>query len=270
MKLSNFFIALFTSLFITSMAQGKDLMAIMETNMGTIEIQLAHDKAPKTVSNFVTLARKGFYNGLTFHRVIPKFMIQGGDPKGNGTGGPGYKFKDEFHPSLNHKKPFVISMANSGPDTNGSQFFITVAPTPHLDNRHAVFGTVTKGSDIAVKISETKTQGSRPAKPVIMKKVSIKGDWFKPAAVDIVKELTKEEVEKFSKNIVTNLSKKVSEALNLGKLNKAVFVRHLSKGSLIQVTYDLNFSDHKQVSLVAFGHIKNNKLAIKDFQFSKR
>jgi peptidyl-prolyl cis-trans isomerase B (cyclophilin B) len=123
-------------------------VATIETPRGVIKIQLFDDKAPRTVENFVTLVNKGFYNGLKFHRVIADFMIQGGCPKGTGTGGPGYNFADEFHPDLKHNSAGILSMANSGPNTNGSQFFITHGPTPHLDGKHSVFGKVIEGQDV--------------------------------------------------------------------------------------------------------------------------
>ena len=124
-----------------------DLFANFNTARGPIRLRLFADKAPVTVANFVNLARKGFYNGLNFHRVIPDFMIQGGCPKGTGTGGPGYRFEDETRPDLRHDKPGVLSMANAGPGTNGSQFFITHGPTPHLDGKHTVFGEVVGSED---------------------------------------------------------------------------------------------------------------------------
>jgi peptidyl-prolyl cis-trans isomerase B (cyclophilin B) len=126
------------------------LQATMKTTKGDIRLNLFPDKAPLTVLNFVNLSKKGFYNGLAFHRVIPNFMIQGGCPFGNGTGGPGYKFKDEFSPDLKHDKPGMLSMANSGPNTNGSQFFITHVPTPWLDNKHTIFGQVVDAKDQSV------------------------------------------------------------------------------------------------------------------------
>jgi cyclophilin family peptidyl-prolyl cis-trans isomerase len=131
----------------------KKCTATFKLNKGDIVIELFADKAPKTVNNFVFLARDGFYDGVTFHRVIADFMAQGGDPTGTGTGGPGYKFADEFHPDLKHSKPGTLSMANAGRNTNGSQFFITFAPTPWLDGKHAVFGQVVKGMEVLRSIT---------------------------------------------------------------------------------------------------------------------
>ena len=132
--------------------QKKKYKARMETDKGTMVIELFADKTPKTVNNFVFLSREGFYDGIIFHRVIKDFMAQGGDPTGNGTGGPGYRFADEFHPNLKHDKPGILSMANAGPNTNGSQFFITHVPTPHLNNKHTVFGQVVEGMDVLMSI----------------------------------------------------------------------------------------------------------------------
>jgi peptidyl-prolyl cis-trans isomerase B (cyclophilin B) len=132
------------------MAQDSGLTACIKTGKGTIRLRLFEDRVPLTVANFVNLAQRGFYNNLKFHRVIADFMIQGGCPKGNGTGGPGYKFKDEFVKDLRHDKPGILSMANSGPNTNGSQFFITHTPTPWLDDHHTVFGEVAGSDDMDV------------------------------------------------------------------------------------------------------------------------
>ncbi|PQO31714.1 peptidylprolyl isomerase [Blastopirellula marina] len=129
-------------------------VATIETNKGTIKLELFEDKVPKTVANFEKLAGEGFYDGLKFHRVIPDFMIQTGCPSGTGTGGPGYKFADEFHPDLKHDGPGILSMANAGPNTNGSQFFITHVETPWLDNKHSVFGKVLEGQDIVDAIEQ--------------------------------------------------------------------------------------------------------------------
>lgn len=136
----------------------KKYTAHMKTDVGTMVIELFADKTPKTVNNFVFLARQGFYDGVIFHRVIANFMAQGGDPTGTGAGGPGYKFADEFHPSLKHDKQGILSMANAGPGTNGSQFFITHVPTPHLDNRHSVFGQVIEGLDVLMAIKPRNPQ----------------------------------------------------------------------------------------------------------------
>ena len=126
------------------------LVAVFDTSKGTIRLDLFADKTPMTVANFVNLAQRGFYNGLNFHRVIPNFMIQGGCPQGTGTGNPGYRFPDEFVAELTHDAPGKFSMANAGPGTNGSQFFITHVPTPHLDGAHTVFGAVQSDDDQAV------------------------------------------------------------------------------------------------------------------------
>ena len=147
--------------------------ATIHTNVGAIEVELFDDDAPKTVGNFLDLARKGFYEGVVFHRVIPDFMIQGGDPTGTGMGGPGYTFEDEFndHPAVRGS----LAMANSGPNTNGSQFFIvTAAATPWLDGKHTVFGQVTSGMDVIDKISAAPTDGSdRPLEEVSMERVEV-------------------------------------------------------------------------------------------------
>jgi len=166
--------------------------ANFETSEGNFKIRLFDKEAPNTVANFVGLAegskewrdpatgerRKApFYDGVIFHRVINGFMIQGGDRLGQGTGGPGYKFADEFHPSLRHSKPGILSMANAGPNSNGGQFFITLAPTPHLDNRHSVFGEVDSGMDVVQKIGSTKTGAQdRPVKDVVIQSVKIRKD----------------------------------------------------------------------------------------------
>ena len=171
------------------MSRAAGMYAIFETSEGNIVVKLLEKEAPKTVENFVGLAegskeftdaktakktRRNFYDGLVFHRVIPKFMIQGGCPLGTGTGDPGYRFADEFHPSLKHSKPGKLSMANAGPGTNGSQFFITVAATPWLDNKHTIFGEVVEGQDVADKISNVpRDSGDRPKTPVVMNKVRI-------------------------------------------------------------------------------------------------
>ena len=156
-----------------------ETFAQFDTTMGRFKVKLFADKAPNTVENFVSLAEgtktgKPFYDGTIFHRVIPDFMIQGGDPEGTGRGGPGYKFADEFHPTLKHSKPGFLSMANAGPNTNGSQFFITVAATPWLDNRHSIFGEVVEGYDVVEKISVTpRNAQDRPKTEVRVNSVKI-------------------------------------------------------------------------------------------------
>jgi peptidyl-prolyl cis-trans isomerase A (cyclophilin A) len=167
------------------------LTATLRTTNGTVKVRLFPDHAPKTVRNFVELAegsrqwtdpRDGkpggkLYDGTIFHRVIPNFMIQGGDPLGTGTGGPGYKFADEFHPELQFDRPYLLAMANAGPGTNGSQFFITTVPTPHLNRKHTIFGEVIEGADVVEAISKASTgRNDRPVKDVVIESVVIEGD----------------------------------------------------------------------------------------------
>jgi peptidyl-prolyl cis-trans isomerase B (cyclophilin B) len=161
-----FKLTLFSLLTLVSCSLSAELSLVFETSKGNIEVQLETEKAPLTCANFVNLVQRGFYDGLSFHRVIANFMIQGGDPLGNGTGGPGYKFRDEFHPDLKHDGPGILSMANSGPNSNGSQFFITHVKTPWLDGKHSVFGRVTSGQDVVDSIH----QGDK------INKVTIKGN----------------------------------------------------------------------------------------------
>jgi len=165
------------------------LTATLQTSEGTIVLRLFPDHAPKTVSNFVELAEGTrqwtdpntrqtssgkLYDGTIFHRVIPDFMIQGGDPLGTGTGGPGYKFGDEFHPELSFDRPYLLAMANAGPGTNGSQFFITTVPTPWLNRKHTIFGEVIEGADVVDRISHVKTQaGDRPVSDVVLESVTV-------------------------------------------------------------------------------------------------
>jgi peptidyl-prolyl cis-trans isomerase A (cyclophilin A) len=156
-----------------------EVFAIFDTTEGKFKARLFADKAPKTVENFTSLAEGGktgkpFYDGLVFHRVIPDFMIQGGCPEGTGRGGPGYKFADEFHPTLRHSTKGLLSMANAGPNTNGSQFFVTVAATPWLDNRHSIFGEVIEGYEVVDKISRApRDSQDRPKKEVKINSVTI-------------------------------------------------------------------------------------------------
>jgi cyclophilin family peptidyl-prolyl cis-trans isomerase len=150
----------------------KKFTARMETDKGTMVIELFAEKTPKTVNNFVFLAREGYYDGVIFHRVINDFMVQGGDPTGTGMGGPGYKFADEFHPGLKHDKKGVLSMANAGPGTNGSQFFITHVPTPWLDGKHTVFGQVVEGLDVLMSIP-ARDPNNRNAPAVKLTRVTI-------------------------------------------------------------------------------------------------
>ena len=151
--------------------------AQFETNMGSFKFELFEDSAPLTTGNFIQLVESGFYDSLVFHRIIKGFMIQGGCPDGTGTGGPGHKIEDEFHPDLRHDSEGVLSMANSGPNTGGSQFFITMAATPWLDDHHAVFGKVIDGIDVVREIGSIETNSAdRPLEDVTIERISIEGE----------------------------------------------------------------------------------------------
>ncbi len=153
---------------------GENPIVTIETTKGKIVIELYSKEAPKTVENFLTLTKKGFYNGIVFHRVIPGFMIQTGDPTGTGRGGPGYAFEDEISPNLSHTEAGILSMANAGPNTNGSQFFITLAPTPWLDGKHTVFGKVTEGQEVVKAIGAAERDGQdRPRQEIKMTSVTV-------------------------------------------------------------------------------------------------
>ena len=172
---------LLTCFALTTTAFAKDKTAVIHTSAGDITVKLFAEKAPKTVDNFVKLSTaktsngRPLYNGTIFHRIIPGFMIQGGDPLGTGTGGPGYQFEDEFFPTDSFDHPGILAMANSGPNTNGSQFFITVKPTPWLNGHHTIFGEVTKGMTVVDKIVGAPRDASdRPEKPVVIKSITIK------------------------------------------------------------------------------------------------
>jgi peptidyl-prolyl cis-trans isomerase A (cyclophilin A) len=174
------------------------LTATLQTSEGRIVVRLFPDHAPKTVSNFVELAEGTrewtdprtrssatgkLYDGTIFHRVIPGFMIQGGDPLGTGTGGPGYKFGDEFHPDLSFSRPYLLAMANAGPRTNGSQFFITTVPTPWLTGKHTIFGEVIEGADVVDRISQVKSNADRPVTDVVLESVEVTRTGGAPGSV---------------------------------------------------------------------------------------
>jgi len=175
MKLKALF-ALVAAAMVPAGALAADPQVDIKTSAGTIRVELYPAKAPKTVDNFLQYVRDGHYNGTLFHRVIDGFMIQGGDPTGTGTGGPGYTFADEFHPELQFDRPYLLAMANAGPGTNGSQFFITVGPTPHLNRKHTIFGEVTddESRKVVDSIAGTRTGSmDRPVQDVVIERVEI-------------------------------------------------------------------------------------------------
>lgn len=231
------------------------LYAEFVTNKGTMVAKLTYDKTPVTVANFIALAEgnhpmvdstykgKKYYNGLTFHRVMDKFMIQGGDPTGTGSGSPGYKFGDEFHPDLMHDKPGVLSMANSGPGTNGSQFFITEVPTPNLNFRHAVFGELVKGLEIQDTISNVKTSkpGDKPIEDVIIQELNIIRIGLEAKSFDAPKTFTEElpKIKERQEKIRQEKLKKAEEenkAREAKNIETAVSVKPVLDGYLAKAT----------------------------------
>ncbi len=249
------------------------LYAVMETNMGDMVFNLYYDKTPVTVGNFVGLAegtqefvdiktgkkeKRPFYNGLTFHRVIQGFVIQGGCPLGTGAGGPGYRFVDEFVPELKHDAPGILSMANAGPDTNGSQFFITLAPTPHLNGKHTVWGKLVHGMDVLREIGSVMTdQNDKPVKQVLIESVSIKRVGAGAEAFDAEKafaaneEVLKKRREESEKNLSAFLKKLGIDESKIKETNSGLryFVRkqgsggNPGKGNIITAHYAGYFTD---------------------------
>lgn len=256
----------------SAVAQTKEpeLRFKITTSQGVMEGKLFYKEVPNTVANFVTLARQGFYNGLLFHRVIPQFMVQTGDPKGTGMGGPGYAFADEFSPSLKHSKAGILSMANSGPDTNGSQFFITVAATPHLDQRHTVFGEVLSGADVAIKISLLKSDpaSNRPVQDIKMDKVEIIGDWYKAPAIVKVEKASDKDIEAATRKSADAVATKLGEALDLGKLDQLEYQNSQTKGAMVQVVYRARFAKDKGTTIILMGELKGG-FTVHQIQYSR-
>lgn len=247
----------------------QELTATIQTSMGNMEMKLFPDKAPQTVSNFVQLARSKFYDNLLFHRVVPGFMVQTGDPQGTGNGGPGYSFTDEFGAGLKHDKAGIVSMANSGPNTNGSQFFITVAAAPHLDGKHSIFGEITKGTDIAIAISNAKTNGTKPEKDIKILGIDIHGDWYKPGDVKKIKELSEDDIKAVTQDLATKLFKKVAEVQPYGKFVSISKVAARARGPMAQIFYKADFSKKKELNMVLVGEIKDKVFKLQEFQFSE-
>jgi peptidyl-prolyl cis-trans isomerase A (cyclophilin A) len=250
-------------------ANSQELTATIRTSNGNMELRLFPDKAPQTVANFVTLARSKFYDNLIFHRVVPGFMIQTGDPQGTGNGGPGYSFADEFGPGLKHDKAGMVSMANSGPNTNGSQFFITVAPTGHLDGKHSIFAEVTKGVDVAVAISNVKTNATKPEKDVKILGIDIHGDWYKPVEVKKSKELSQDDIKALTQDLATKLFKKIAEVQNYGKFVSITKVEARARGNMAQIFYKAEFSKKKELNMVVVGEVEGKVFKLQEFQFAE-
>lgn len=236
-----------------------DVIAVLDTNYGTITVKLYHKRAPITVSNFVELARKGFYNNLSFHRIVPGFVIQGGDPQGSGVGGPGYQFDDEFHPELKHTRKGILSMANAGPGTNGSQFFITLSATPHLDGRHSVFGEVLQGLDVLDAIAGVKVDSSsKPQTAVTMKSVKITGE-FEPVQFKKYMRKSEADVKKYTEKV----ARFVFDSLAAQSANDAITYVPLGKLQDVRLTQFTSQRDEVVAIYVAKGEKYDLQIYIK-------
>lgn len=253
---------------ISAQAYGADVVAKMQTSKGDIEIKLFADKAPHTVANFVELARKGFYDNLTFHRIVPGFVIQGGDPKGNGTGGPGYCFADEFAKELRHTKAGTLSMANSGPNTNGSQFFITLAATPRLDDKHAVFGEVTKGLEIVEEIGKIKNLNGKLSETVTIKKVEV-DPAYQPGTFPKIREPAPDELDKLVQAKARTLLETMGKTLDYGALQKMTLEMAHAKCGESQIAYLADFATTKGAKLLMYGKVAQNGMDVMQVQFGR-
>jgi peptidyl-prolyl cis-trans isomerase A (cyclophilin A) len=245
-----------------------DVTAVVETGLGSFEIKLYGDKAPITVSNFVELVRRGYYNGLKIHRVIGNVLIQTGDPRGDGTGGPGYTFADEFHDSLKHDKPGIVSMANGGPNANGSQFFVSLLPQPSLDRRHSVFGEVVKGLDVVRALSNVPAIASKPRPDIFVQSIKIVGD-FSPREFEKVAELSPEAVQALATPIVTKILEKVGEAQNLGTISKVEFRSVRSRGRSSQIEFSVDYAEEKGGLILVYGQFTGTRFDVLQFQFTR-
>lgn len=253
---------------VSATATANDVTAKLHTTLGLVEVRLYAEKAPKTVGNFVSLARKGFYDGTIFHRVVPAFVVQGGDPLGTGAGGPGYCFDDEFHPDLKHAKAGMLSMANSGANSNGSQFFITLAATPSLDGKHAVFGEVTAGMDVVNKIASAKTKASKPIEDIKVLKVEILGV-FTPPVLTTVREFSEAELDAALKKPVESLASGIGQSLNLGKLTALRLEKGRAKCAEGQATYQVDFAKSRGAKLLIYGKSDERTFTVRQFQFGR-
>jgi peptidyl-prolyl cis-trans isomerase A (cyclophilin A) len=254
----------------TRAAAEGDLRARLTTSVGDLEVRLFADKAPRTVGNFVALARRGFYDGTKVHKIIPGFVIEAGAPRdGEASGGPGYCFDDEINPDLKHDKAGILSMANAGPDTNGSRFLLTLGPAPRLDGQHSVFGEVVKGLDVLSRIGAAKTSGVRPAEPIVISKVTIVGEFTGPMP-ELVREYTKEELDKLTSAKVRDLLSSVGRSLGYGKLQRAEIVAARSRCSDSQAEYEADFSGAKGTRLLIYGRASGGGFDVQQFQFGRR
>lgn len=253
--------------FASSRAGAAQTAQIM-TSEGLIEIELLATKAPQTVANFVQLVQAGFYDGQIFFRVVPGYGIEAGDPKGNGTGGPGYCVADEFGEGLKHTKPGIVSMVSAGPNSNGSQFVISLAPSPLMDNRNPIFGEVTKGMDVVDKIAGAKRIGARPASEIKIIKARVEGV-TQVAPFEKIMEFTSEQLQKKVTKPVTKLLAQIGLALELGEVQKVHLERAHSKCAESQLAYKVDFAKGAGSKLLLYGRAVGSDFSVEQFQFSR-
>ena len=250
--------------------QNNPLKIRMITSKGNIEAILFYKQVPNTVASFVSLIRSSFYTGMIFHRVIPDFIIQTGDPTSTGTGGPGYTVKDEIVKELSHDRAGILSMANAGADTNGSQFFITLGSQPHLDGKYTIFGEVVSGMDVVRKISTVKTIQDKPVSPVYLKKIEIvNGDWYKEDKVEKIMSKNQTDFENTASSYTKKLIENISEDMGMKKIESISIKYFDAVGSRVRVIYDVQYKDKKSSQVLFNGYLKDSKFEIIDFYFKK-
>ncbi len=251
----------------------KELFAKIETSEGAVKIKLFHELAPTTVSNFVSLARKGFYKNQIVHKIIANSVVVMGDPTASAEGGPGYIFDDEFHKDLLFDKPGIVAMANAGvKNSNGSQFQITLVEKPFWHRKFSVFGEVVQGLDVVKKISLKKWHSKRrefPAEKVVLKKVTIEGDWYEPIAFKKTVQFSSKQLQALTAVMAKKLLEENAKLLGLGTLESFRMTKSQTLGYKSQVGYKAQFSDSKNAKIILLGDIKENQFVLNTFQFNR-
>ncbi len=242
--------------------------AVLKTSLGIIEINLLQKHAPQAVANFVSLARQGFYNGKTFFKVVPEFLLQSGDPENTGAGGPGYDIDRDKNKDNSHDRSGIVSMLpGEGGRIHGSQFAIILRPTPHLDKRNQIFGEVVAGLDIAKKIAAVPTRAAQPINAVTIESIDILPAEFKIGPYTTHRRLKAADYQKMTEAQAKNLASKLSEAQDLGEVQKITLTSAVPLLGKVQVTYDVDFAKRKASKLIVFGWVARQKFHLSEMQF---